>query len=102
MKNTIIIIALISFAFCTHAEVLIIERINNTQNIEVPTKGMSMNQVTQQFGKPDVTNEAVGEPPISKWKYDDFTVYFERTWVISSVINKASANEIGPKKITQQ
>ncbi len=101
MKKFIIMIALISFSFWLHAEVLIIERINNTQQIEVPTKGLSMNQVTQRFGEPLIKNTAIGEPPITKWKYDSFTVYFERSWVISSVINKASPNEIGPKKVAQ-
>lgn len=101
MKRAITIIVLISFSFWLHAEVLIIERINNTKQLDIPTKGLSMSQVTQRFGEPLVKNTAIGEPPITKWKYSNFTVYFEHSWVISSVINKASPNEIGPKKITQ-
>jgi len=83
------------------AEVLIIERISNTQKIDVPKKGLSMSQVIQRFGEPMMKSVPVGEPPIIKWKYNNFTVYFEHSWVISSVINKASPNEIGPKKVTE-
>jgi hypothetical protein len=30
----------------------------------------------------------VGDPPISRWVYDHFTVYFEYDKVLHSVVNK--------------
>lgn len=101
MIKITLIITLFLASFISQAEVLIIERIKNTQAIEVPNKGMSMNQVLLSYGEPTVKKSPVGKPPITIWKYSNFTVYFESSWVINSVINKANVNEIGPKGITQ-
>ena len=54
--------------------------------IKVPGRGMSMTKVLEQFGEPKERIPAVGEPPITRWVYDDFIVYFESEYVIDSVI----------------
>ena len=82
------------------ADVLIIERIQNSKSINVPARGSSMNQVIAEFGEPNIRKDAIGEPPITVWKYNEFSVYFEKTWVINSVVNKASPEEKGPKPIS--
>jgi len=82
------------------ADVLIIDRINKSHTFETPSRGLTMNQVIAQFGEPSIKKNAVGEPPITVWKYDKFSVYFEKSWVINSVINKATPEEIGPKLIS--
>ncbi|SCZ67716.1 hypothetical protein [Thiohalomonas denitrificans] len=56
--------------------------------IEMPAKGMSMRQVEKRFGPPEQKAAPVGDPPITRWKYDDFTVYFEHQYVIHSVLNR--------------
>ena len=56
------------------------------QSIPRPQLGMTKNQVEEQFGKPRDWRDAVGEPPISSWVYDGFTVYFEYEHVIHSVL----------------
>lgn len=61
----------------------------------LPTRGMSMDRVRKQWGEPAQTVAAVGDPPISRWKFDDFTVYFEHKLVITSV----SAGDIAPQLI---
>jgi hypothetical protein len=35
---------------------------------------------------------AVGEPPISRWEYTGYTVYFEHDLVLHSVIQHATNN----------
>ena len=50
-----------------------------------PTRGMSMDRVEARFGAPVARQPAIGEPPISRWEYPDFTVYFEYRFVIHAV-----------------
>lgn len=57
------------------------------QNIERPVRGSSKEQVSSQFGAPSDRVNAVGQPPISRWVYTDFTVYFDGEYVIHSVIH---------------
>lgn len=57
------------------------------QNINRPKVGMNMEKVKVMFGAPLQINEPTGNPPISKWKYADFTVYFEGEYVIHSVLH---------------
>lgn len=58
---------------------------------ERPTRGMSMASVERAFGTPLNRRAAVGEPPITRWIYGDFTVYFEHDRVIHAVVNKSAA-----------
>jgi hypothetical protein len=60
---------------------------NSPAGVLRPKSGMSMKQVVKQFGEPAQKVPAVGEPPISRWVYDKFTVYFEYQYVIWSVVN---------------
>lgn len=58
---------------------------------EVPARGMTMDRVEQMFGTPREKIPAVGEPPISRWVYGSFTVYFEHQYVLHSVVGDAPA-----------
>jgi len=55
-------------------------------DVATPTRGMSMDQVATKFGTPVTKVPAVGKPPISRWEYPGFVVYFEADHVIHSVI----------------
>lgn len=55
---------------------------------EAPHKGMSMDGVAQAFGQPLEVRGPVGDPPITRWVYDGYTVYFEHRHVIHSVISR--------------
>ncbi len=59
---------------------------NSSEGIVRPTRGMSKSAVEQKFGEPEQKSPAVGDPPITKWTYPDFLVYFEYNHVIHSVI----------------
>ena len=50
-----------------------------------PTRGMSEMSVESRFGAPMTKVEPVGEPPISRWEYAEFIVYFEYDRVIHAV-----------------
>jgi hypothetical protein len=56
-----------------------------------PTRGMTMSQVASKFGAPSNKVPAVGKPPISRWDYPGFVVYFERDYVIHSVMSESGA-----------
>ena len=56
------------------------------RNLPRPTRGMSRDAVLNSFGKPLSMGAPVGQPPISKWVYENFTVYFESETVIHSVL----------------
>lgn len=59
---------------------------NDESGVVRPTQGMSMQTVEQRFGQPEQKISAVGEPPISRWIYPDFVVFFEHNLVIHSVV----------------
>ena len=52
---------------------------------ERPSRGMSMEKVSATWGQPATKNSAVGDPPIARWEYSDFVVYFEYSRVIHAV-----------------
>ncbi len=54
-------------------------------SIERPARGTTMAAVEAKFGAPREKHAAVGTPPISRWDYADFAVFFERDRVIHAV-----------------
>jgi hypothetical protein len=50
-----------------------------------PTRGMTMTAVEAHFGAPQDRRPAVGEPPITRWDYAGYSVFFERNRVIHTV-----------------
>jgi len=50
-----------------------------------PKSGLSMATVESSYGAPSQRHAAVGEPPITRWDYPEFSVYFEYQLVIHSV-----------------
>ena len=55
-------------------------------DVATPNRGMTMEQVATKFGEPVTKVPAVGKPPISRWEYPGFVVYFEVDHVIHSVV----------------
>ena len=51
----------------------------------LPVRGMSSSKVMAEYGEPDQKSSPIGDPPISRWDYPDFQVYFERAIVITTV-----------------
>lgn len=59
-----------------------------SMSITLPGRGMTKENVETRFGAPDTITSSVGEPPISRWIYGSFTVYFEYDHVIHSVLHR--------------
>lgn len=59
-------------------------------NVARPRAGMDQHQVREKFGNPIDWTNPVGDPPISKWTYRDFIVFFEYDHVIHSVLVHAA------------
>lgn len=53
--------------------------------MNMPRGGMKLDKVRSEFGPPQQEIPAVGQPPILRWKYPDYIVYFEYDLVITSV-----------------
>jgi hypothetical protein len=53
--------------------------------VQRPARGMSMQKVESAFGTPASRVPAVGNPPISRWEYPGFVVFFEHDHVIHTV-----------------
>ncbi len=53
-----------------------------------PTRGMTQARVESRYGAPQRTDDAVGDPPISKWHYEKFVVYFEYDRVVHAVLKR--------------
>lgn len=60
----------------------------NQEAIDRPARSMTMDQVRAEFGEPLKIIGPVGDPPITRWVYDKFTVHFERQYVIHSSVNR--------------
>lgn len=52
----------------------------------MPVRGMNMENVEHIFGAPLEKQEAVGKPPITRWVYPDYVVYFEYNMVLHTVL----------------
>ena len=70
------------------------------RDLSRPVRGMSQDAVLAQYGEPISLSPPVGHPPISKWMYENFTVYFESSVVIHSVlIHRPKHPELIPEDI---
>lgn len=70
-----------------HMQSVGVEPPNTPQGVLRPTGGMTMKEVRQKFGQPKKILPAVGNPPITRWIYGKYTVYFEYKYVIHSVVH---------------
>lgn len=50
-----------------------------------PGKGQTMSAVQAKFGAPQARHAAIGKPPITRWDYGQFVVYFEHERVVHAV-----------------
>jgi hypothetical protein len=55
-------------------------------SIARPARGSTMTAVERKFGAPLNRHPTVGAPPITRWDYAGFSVFFERDRVIDAVV----------------
>lgn len=53
---------------------------------ELPRNGLTQERVKEHYGEPRRRIAPVGEPPISRWEYEDYIVYFEHDRVLKTVV----------------
>ena len=82
-------------ASAAHADTLRIDGIEVTRQTgdTRPKPGMSMTAVESAYGAPAQRHAAVGgavaeQPPITRWDYPSFSVYFENDRVIHAVARR--------------
>jgi hypothetical protein len=90
-KHCLIALIVAIVATPAGAEELLVDRIREMQGdsgpVDIP-RGRTMEQVKDNRGEPDNVQGPVGEPPITRWVYDGFTVYFEKDRVIHAVVKR--------------
>jgi hypothetical protein len=90
-KLSVLILASCLCAAAAHADTLQMGGTDSAARFEQsgkPTRGMTQASVQATYGNPNSKVPAVGDPPISRWEYGDFVVYFEYDKVIHSVSRK--------------
>ena len=90
---TSLAVALLTMAAAAaQADVLLLDgiEIDKSSQAERPMAGMSMDRVESTYGAPAQKHATVGNPPITRWDYPGFSVYFENDKVIHAVARHAS------------
>jgi hypothetical protein len=92
MRYRILLLAAVLASGLAGAETIAIDNgiAVKPSDVATPTRGMTMDQVASKFGAPASKVPAVGSPPISRWEYPGFVVYFEHEHVIHSVVANTS------------
>ena len=86
-----LIVGLLSLApLALQADVLLLDGVEMSAQSAAarPSRGMTMQRVESAFGAPSSRHAAVGEPPITRWEYPEFVVFFEHQHVIHSVARR--------------
>lgn len=74
-------------SFAEEIRIPVGEQAKTQPAVDMPATGMSKERVRSLFGEPLEEIPAKGQPPISRWKYQEFTVYFDSNTVIHCVRN---------------
>ena len=80
------------FSAVAEAETLAMHKANaKIHDMALPTRGANMAQVVKQLGNPVEKHAPVGggspkQPPITRWDYDGYSVFFETDHVIDTVV----------------
>jgi hypothetical protein len=56
--------------------------------VAIPARGSTMETVKSKFGAPTQEIAAVGRPPITRWEYPGYVVFFENDRVLHTVISR--------------
>ena len=79
---------LAAFGAMANAETVSMDGVTAGSNDGRPSRGMTQASVESKYGSPVSVDAPVGEPPISRWEYADFVVFFEYDKVIHAVVKR--------------
>ncbi len=88
MTRMVLTLILLASPALLPADVLLIEQVRQAEGMAVPQNGQSKAEVEAAFGAPKDTTGPVGDPPITRWTYEHWSVYFEFDRVLFTVLNK--------------
>ncbi len=93
MKKHLLVGLFLLLPLAASADVLIIDEVRQVERMDVPVNGLSKAEVETKFGAPDERHAAVGDPPISRWDYPEWSVYFEYDLVLFTVLEEGKVVE---------
>lgn len=103
-----LVLAVLAPATGAAGDTLLVDRVQSEAAVALPSRGSSMAQVQARFGAPvqkmppvSGPNSRRHNPPITRWVYPNFEVYFEYNHVIDAVLIRATPQEIGPAPVRQ-
>ena len=80
------------------ADVLLIDEVRQSERMQLPVNGQSKADVSAKYGSPVKKGSAVGDPPITRWEYDTYSVYFEYDLVLFTVLHPGAVIEKSAEK----
>jgi hypothetical protein len=86
----ILLLLALSAATPALAETLSTDTGNPAATSGHPNRGSTMAAVQGRFGEPTQRHATVGNPPITRWDYPQFSVYFENDRVLHAVLARTS------------
>lgn len=92
MRSTLLALAiLLPLVPAAQADVLEMADPNLSSPVSKPAKGSTMTAVLRAFGAPTTKRAPVGggsrqQPPITRWDYPGFSVFFENSHVVDAVV----------------
>lgn len=93
MTRIVFIAFLMVLSAPAQADVLIIDEVRQVERMDLPKNGQTKQAIEARFGSPANKQGAVGDPPISRWDFDQYSVYFEYDLVLYSVLHPGSSIE---------
>lgn len=89
MRKLLLVLAAVALGYSVQSQADTLQIPISQQGVEssmqLPLFGNSQQQVVSSYGEPSKRHPSIGQPPITRWDYDDFSVYFEYKTVINSV-----------------
>ena len=79
---------LAAFGAAATAETVDMDGVAAGSNDGRPSRGMTQANVESKYGSPVSVKAPVGDPPISRWEYAGFVVFFEYDRVIHAVVKR--------------
>ena len=75
-----------------NAQTLDMEGVASGSDGARPSSGMTADSVESTFGAPEAKVAPIGDPPIARWEYKDFVVFFEYDRVIHTVVKRQASS----------
>lgn len=102
--SMVMLLAAAAVSTPVRADNLLVNRVQQEQGMDLPKRGMSMDQVEKKYGAPQRKlsprgGDSAKHPTINRWDYANFIVYFEKSHVIHAVLNTPAGNNTNPASV---